>query len=186
MTSELFTAAFKQSRTEERLANLFELTQLFNAEFFEKPIIQDQLNQNGSVWRVLSTSVLHKTFYQPFVHPIPVPADPASPFYTPMTVQRCACWRHALGRGAGKGRQAPDHHQGHVVKPPQKGEGDGDMWWTAGTACGGTGHLGLTHTETQRGRAMDGLWTEVYGQQKQSNDPGNNQHILNTPIIGRR
>ena len=24
------------------------------------------------------------------------------------------------------------------------------------------------------------------GGQKQSNDPGNNQHILNTPIIGRR
>ena len=33
---------------------------------------------------------------------------------------------------------------------------------------------------------MDRLWTEVCGQQKQSNDPGNNQHILNTPIIGRR
>ena len=31
-----------------------------------------------------------------------------------------------------------------------------------------------------------GGWTEVCGQQKQSNDPGNNQHILNTPIIGRR
>ena len=31
---------------------------------------------------------------------------------------------------------------------------------------------------------MDGLWTEVCGQQKQSNDPGNNRHILNTPIIG--
>ena len=31
-----------------------------------------------------------------------------------------------------------------------------------------------------------GLWTEVCGQQKQSNDPGNNQHILNTPIIGHR
>ena len=25
-------------------------------------------------------------------------------------------------------------------------------------------------------QAMDGLWTEVCGQQKQSNDPGNNQH----------
>ena len=25
---------------------------------------------------------------------------------------------------------------------------------------------------------------EVCGQQKQSNDPSNNQHILNTPIIG--
>ena len=32
-------------------------------------------------------------------------------------------------------------------------------------------------------QAMHGLWTEVCGQ---SNDPGNNQHILNTPIIGRR
>ena len=39
------------------------------------------------------------------------------------------------------------------------------------------------NTATQ---AMDGLWTEVCGQQKQSNDPANNQHILNTPIIGRR
>ena len=33
---------------------------------------------------------------------------------------------------------------------------------------------------------MDGLWTEARGQQKQSNDLGNNQHILNTPTIGRR
>ena len=30
--------------------------------------------------------------------------------------------------------------------------GEKDIWWTAGTARGGTGHLGLTHTETQRGR----------------------------------
>ena len=44
---------------------------------------------------------------------------------------------------------------------------------------------GGVHRNTAR-QAMDGLWTEVCGQQKQSNDPGNNQHILNTPIIGRR
>ena len=31
-------------------------------------------------------------------------------------------------------------------------EGGQDIWWMAGTARGGTGHLGLTHTETQRGR----------------------------------
>ena len=31
---------------------------------------------------------------------------------------------------------------------------------------------------------MDGLWTEARGQQKQSNDPGNNQHTLNVPTIG--
>ena len=41
------------------------------------------------------------------------------------------------------------------------------------------------HRNTAR-QSMDGLWTEVCGQQKQSNDPGNNQHILNTPITGRR
>ena len=41
------------------------------------------------------------------------------------------------------------------------------------------------HTTTAR-QAMDGLWTEAGGLQKQSNDPGNNQHILNTPTIGRR
>ena len=49
---------------------------------------------------------------------------------------------------------------------------------------------GGAHTETQRGRATDGLWTEACGRQTQSNDPGNNQHIpqhansirqLNTP-----
>ena len=44
-----------------------------------------------------------------------------------------------------------------------------------------------THARVRTGRGdVDGLWTEVCGQQKQSNDPGNNQHILNTPIIGRR
>ena len=41
------------------------------------------------------------------------------------------------------------------------------------------------HRNTAR-QAMDGPWTEARGQPKQSNDPGNNQHILNTPIIGRR
>ena len=41
-------------------------------------------------------------------------------------------------------------HQGQTSR-----EGEKDIWWTAGTARGGTGHLGLTHTERQRGR----LWT---------------------------
>ena len=41
------------------------------------------------------------------------------------------------------------------------------------------------HRNTAR-QATDGLWTEVCGQQKQSNDPGNNQHILNMPTTGHR
>ena len=41
------------------------------------------------------------------------------------------------------------------------------------------------HRNTAR-QATDGLWTEAHGQQTQSNDPGNNQHIFNTPTIGRR
>ena len=40
------------------------------------------------------------------------------------------------------------------------------------------------HGNTAR-QAMDGLWTEARGQQKQLNNPGNNQHNLNTPTIGR-
>ena len=38
-------------------------------------------------------------------------------------------------------------HQGQTSR-----EGERDIWWTARTVCGGIGHLGLTHTETQRGR----------------------------------
>ena len=44
-------------------------------------------------------------------------------------------------------------------------------------------------SSTDRNTAMqatDGLWTEARGQQKLSNDAGNNQHILNTPMIGCR
>ena len=40
------------------------------------------------------------------------------------------------------------------------------------------------HGNTAR-QVMDGLWTEARGQQKHSNDPGNNQHNLNTPSTGR-
>ena len=40
------------------------------------------------------------------------------------------------------------------------------------------------HGNTAR-QVMDDLWTEVCGQQKQSNNPGNNQHNLNRPTTGR-
>ena len=75
----------------------------------------------------------------------------------------------AIGAGA---------HQGQTSR-----EGEKDIWWMAGTGNRAPGPR--AHRNTAR-QAMDGLWTEVRGQQKQSNDPGNNQHILNTPIIGHR
>ena len=70
-------------------------------------------------------------------------------------------------------------HLGIRSKPQMLGRGGGgpDSAWR-NRAPG-------PHRNTAR-QAMDGLWTEVCGQQKQSNDPGNNQHILNTPTIGRR
>ena len=40
-------------------------------------------------------------------------------------------------------------------------------------------------TWASRRQVMDGLWTEARRQQKQSNDPGNIQHNLNTPTTGR-
>ena len=51
---------------------------------------------------------------------------------------------------------------------------------------GGAGHLGLTHTGNAARQVVDGLRTEVCGQQKQSNDPRNNQHSPSTPTTGRR
>ena len=66
------------------------------------------------------------------------PAQPASGGgYLPQP--RWAVW--ATGAGA---------HQGQTSR-----EGERDIWWTVRTTCGGAGHLGLTHMETQRGR----LWT---------------------------
>ena len=50
-------------------------------------------------------------------------------------------------------------HQGQLSR-----EGGKDIWWTAEAARGGTGHLGLTHTEPQRGR----LWTAC-GQRRVDN-----------------
>ena len=44
---------------------------------------------------------------------------------------------------------------------------------------------GLVFRPRSKG-AYRGGGGEARGQQKQSNDPGNNQHILNTPTIGRR
>ena len=43
---------------------------------------------------------------------------------------------------------------------------------------------GHTHGNAAR-QVVGGPRTEVCGQQKQSNDPRNNQHILNTPTTGR-
>ena len=63
-------------------------------------------------------------------------------------------------------------HQGQTSR-----EWERDMWWTAGTARGGAGHLGLMHTETETRRGR--LWMACgrrCGRQKQSNDPRNNQH----------
>ena len=82
---------------------------------------------------------------------------------------------HRAGAGHGPRREkAPVH-----VRSDQ-------VWSVTWGAWGvGVGGAPGPHRNTAR-QAMDGLWTEVWGQQKQSNNPGNNQHILNTPIIGRR
>ena len=62
-----------------------------------------------------------------------VPGCQGNPCST--SIRRAVC---ATGAGA---------HQRQTSR-----EGEKDIWWTAGTARGGTGHLGLTYTETQRGR----------------------------------
>ena len=73
----------------------------------------------------------------------------------PVDTQRHSnrCLRHTVGGGClpqprwavcATGAGA---HRGQTSREREK-----DIWWTAGTARRGTRHLGLTHTETQRGR----------------------------------
>ena len=63
--------------------------------------------------------------------------------------------RHQVGRVS----RSPDGLFAQQEREPIRGRpavrGKKDVWLAAGTTHGGTGHLGLTHTETQRGR----LWT---------------------------
>ena len=55
----------------------------------------------------------------------------------------------------------------------KRGGGGQPRWAVCATGVGA--HQGQTS-----------LWTEALGQQIQSNDPANHQHILNTPINGHR
>ena len=74
--------------------------------------------------------------------------------------------------------------------------GFGHRVWARGARRGGSiRRLPPTFQPLSGARGRGGVWgpcgrggsrTEARGQQKQSNDPGNNQHILNTPTIGRR
>ena len=74
--------------------------------------------------------------------------------------------------GSPSGADQPGGGKGHMVDGPD------NAWRNRAPGP-------HAHGNTAR-QAMDGLWTEVCGQQKQSNDPGNNRHVLNTPITGRR
>ena len=60
-------------------------------------------------------------------------------------------------------------HQGQTSR-----EGEKDIWWRD-SAWRNKAPGPHAHRNTAR-QAMDGLWTEARGQQKQSNDPGSNQH----------
>ena len=65
-------------------------------------------------------------------------------------------------------------HQGQTSR-----EGEKDIWWTAGTVRGGTGHLGLTHTEPQRGK----LWTACGQRRVDSKNSQTNPAITSTTSI---
>ena len=72
-------------------------------------------------------------------------------------------------------------HQGQTSR-----EGEKDIWWTAGTTRGGTGHLGLTHTETQRGRLRTACGQRRVDIKNSQTTPATTSTTPNTPIIGRR
>ena len=97
--------------------------------------------------------------------------------------------RSALAKGGGGGAQprwavcatGAGAHQGQTSR-----EGEKDIWWTAGTARGGTGHLGLTHTETQRGRLWTACGQRRVGSKNSQTTPATTSTTPNTPTTGRR
>ena len=72
-------------------------------------------------------------------------AWPASPVATGCQGNPCS-----TGIRWGGVSRSPDGLFAQQEREPTSREGEKDIWWMAGTAHGGTGHLGLT--ETQRGR----------------------------------
>ena len=105
----------------------------------------------------------------------------------------CLRWHRAAARfaaGAKSGAKQLGHHPEAGDTPMPTGPFQGPDRFTRISSLPlsrppGIAPLGPEDRNTAR-QAMDGLWTEVCGQQKQSNDPRNNQHILDTPTIGRR
>ena len=98
-------------------------------------------------------------------------AWPASPVATECQGNPCSTgirWGVSPAAQMGCLRNKAGAHQGQTSR-----EGEKDIWWMAGTTRGGTGHLGLTHTEPQRGR----LWT-ARGQRRV--DSKNSQTTLPT------
>ena len=65
-----------------------------------------------------------------------------------------------------------------------RGGGGEHIWWTARTARGGTGHLGLT--ETQRGRLWMACGQRCVGSKHSQTTPATTSTTPNTPTIGRR
>ena len=70
-------------------------------------------------------------------------------------------------------------HQGQTNR-----EGEKNIWWTARTALGGTGHLG--RTETQRGRRWTACGQRCVDSKHSQTTPATTSTTPNTPTIGRR
>ena len=119
--------------------------------------------------------------------PAPPPSPPVPPFPPPQTLLRLhqsPGLPQGQGMGGGGGNRSGSPSGADEPGESSRG-GKGHMVDGRDSAWRNRAPGPHAHRNTAR-QAIDGLWTEARGQQKQSNDPGNNQHILNTPIIGRR
>ena len=81
--------------------------------------------------------------------------------------------------GGGGGQQEWEPIRGRPT-----GEGEKDIWWTARTARGGTGHLG--RTETQRGRRWTACGQRRVDSKNSQTTPPTTSTTPGTPTTGRR
>ena len=63
-------------------------------------------------------------------------------------------------------------------------EGGKDIWWMAGTTRGGTGHLGLTHTETQRGTSWTACGQRCVDSKNSQTTPATNSTSSIRQLLG--
>ena len=126
-------------------------------------------NQNGGDWRACAWEAVTTKGR----------AWPANPAATGCQDNPCIRWGVSPTAQMGCLRNRSGSPSGADQR-----EGEKDIWWTAGTTRGETGHLGLTHTEPQRGRLWTSCGQRCMDSKNSQTTPATNNTSLIRQLLG--